>query len=165
MKGDINAFENLVERYEKRLFTVAVRMLNNEVDAREVVIIVFEKTFFALKTYKKQYKFSTWLYRILLNEVYDFLKQKKRQSLQPLPLSLGHLQDPSKELEKKEFWAAVSEALMYLSSKERATFVLSVFNRISVDEIADMHNCPRGTVCWRLFQARSKMAKILKMWK
>lgn len=138
-----------------------MRMINDEADAREIVVVTFERAFFSLRKYNNQYQFSTWLYKILINQVYSYWNKKRAKPIF-LERDIENKEDgPAEILEKKEFWEHVNQALLKIPLEQRSTFVLSVFNHLSVDEIAKVHDCSRGTVCWRLLEARKKMAKIL----
>ena len=161
LAGRPEAFEFLVKKYERGMMATARRMVKHPDDACDLVQEAFLKAYQALADYRVEYAFSTWLYRILINLCLNFLEKRRNAAL-----LLGQMADqrPPERLpvvERREFWSQVEQALQHLSAQERSAFVLANFENIPVAEIANIIECPKGTVCWLLFQARKKLQALL----
>lgn len=161
LAGDREAYGVLVRRYQHKLYAFARRMVKNPDDAGELALVALEKAYFALAQYRPRYAFSTWIYRIIVNEAIDFLKECRRERIDREGVA-AFAAGPLCELEQKEFWDKIEDALDMLPAEQRSVFVLWAFDGLTVDEIADIHRSPRGTVCWRLMEARNKMAQQLR---
>jgi RNA polymerase sigma factor (sigma-70 family) len=101
VQGQVQAFEPLVERYHKVLFSVALRMVNDYEDARDLTQTTFLKAFQNLHTYDPKHKFFSWIYRILVNESLNLIKRRKpREELDVGLVSLDRT--PSDEYERRQ---------------------------------------------------------------
>ena len=168
-KGDAEAFEILVDRHQKRMLNVAFRMLGDYDEACDVVQESFLAAYRALRTFRREAKFSTWLYGIVVNQARNRLKQAQgrarhetRSLDDPVEMTDGGLsrqvadgeRDANAELEKKEVQRAVRECIRALDAEYREVLVLRDIQGFSYDEIGDMLKLPDGTVKSRLFRAR-----------
>jgi len=149
----------LVERYQQRLFNVALRMLGNVQDAEDVTQTVFLNVFHKLRTYDPKYKFFSWIYRMTVNESLNLLKRRKPTV--PLEddlniLAPGIAADGAAEAEDR-----VGRALMGLKPDDRAVVVLRHFVSFSYQEIASVLEIPVPTVKSRLFTARDRLRLAL----
>jgi RNA polymerase sigma-70 factor (ECF subfamily) len=168
-KGDAEAFEVLVDRHQKRMLNVAFRMLGDYDEACDVVQESFLSAYRALRSFRREAKFSTWLYGIVVNQARNRLKQAKGRACHetrslddPVGMTDGGLsrqvadggQDANAELEKKEAQRAVRECIRALDAEYREVLVLRDIQGFSYDEIGDMLKLPDGTVKSRLFRAR-----------
>ena len=158
--GDPKAFEALVDRYEKKIFNVALRVTDNYDDAEDVSQSAFIKAYEKLDTFDSKYKFFSWLYRIVVNESLNFVNQLQR--FEKLDDSYA-----SKERTPEEYFDqivaknAVQEALMNLSLEHRVVIVLKHFQNLSYDEISFVLDLPEKTVKSRLYTARQSLKSIL----
>ena len=171
--GDIEAFENLIEGYSKKVFNIAFRMLGNYEDANELAQEVFIKIFKGLKNFKEESTFSTWVNRITTNTCLDEIRKRKNKmniSLdEELQLDTGevHLQivdnspSPEQLYEQKEMKNTVMQALDRLSGEHRAVIVLRELQELNYDEISLILKCPVGTVKSRINRARQELREIL----
>lgn len=149
----------LVDRYQQRLFNVALRMLHDVQDAEDVTQTVFMNAFRQLRTYDPKYRFFSWIYRMTVNESLNVLKRRKpvvtlEHELQVL--AQGAAPDRATEVEDR-----VGRALMSLKPDDRAVVVLRHFVSFSYQEIADVLEIPVKTVKSRLFTARERLRVAL----
>lgn len=159
LDGEWSAAIGLVDRYERRLFNVALRMLGNVQDAEDVAQTVFGNVFASLGSYNPKYRFFSWIYRMTVNESLNQLKRRKSMVTldehSPIPVR-GIAADDALEAEDR-----VGRALMELNTSDRAVVVLRHFNSLSYGEIADVLNVPVYTVKSRLFTARERLRLAL----
>jgi RNA polymerase sigma-70 factor (ECF subfamily) len=158
--GQRDAASGLVDRYQKRLFNVALRMLGNVQDAEDVTQTVFLNAFLKLRTYNPKYRFFSWIYRMTVNESLNALKRRKPTVTLEDELEIqapGAAPDRAAEAEDR-----VGRALMSLKPDDRAVVVLSHFVAFSYQEIADVLEIPVRTVKSRLFTARERLRLTLR---
>ena len=159
LAGDTQAFEGLLERYQKPVFNVALRMLNDLQNAEDVTQVVFIKAFEKLHTFKPQFRFFSWVYKMAVNESLNFIKREKRFE----GLDTDTLVDESaaeKTFTDFETLQQVELALMFLDPAQRAIVVLKHFHGLSYKEIAYIMEIPEKTVKSRLYEARQKLRNI-----
>lgn len=160
LDGNRNAFAVLIERYEKPVYNVALRMLKNGQDAEDVAQTVFLKAFEKLSSFNPDYKFFSWLYRMTVNESINW--SKKRRPSEELPV---HMVDagggPAEELARRELSDQVGEALLMLSPEDRAIIVLKHFQGFPYRDIAYILDTTEKTVKSRLYTARQRLKDAL----
>jgi len=149
----------LVDRYQQRLFNVALRMLGNAQDAEDVTQTVFLNAFRRLESYDPRFKFFSWVYRMTVNESLNLLKRRKRAV--PLEDDLGIPAPGAAADRAAEAEDRVGKALMGLKPDDRAVVVLRHFVSFSYQEIADVLEIPVQTVKSRLFTARERLRLAL----
>lgn len=171
--GDQRAFEDLVGRYEKKVYNLAYRMSGNADDASDLAQEAFVRVYTALPSFRGQSSFATWLYRIATNVCLDELRRRGRQPVlsldQPVAMDEGQVVrqtvDPStgplEELERGEVQAAVQRGISSLQPEHRAVIVLRDLQGLSYDEIAEALECSLGTVKSRLNRARLALRERL----
>jgi RNA polymerase sigma-70 factor (ECF subfamily) len=149
----------LVDRYQQRVFNVALRMLHNVQDAEDVTQTVFLNAFRQLGTYDQKYRFFSWVYRMTVNESLNVLKRRKPTVTLEDEFDIlapGAAPDRAAEVEDR-----VGRALMGLKPDDRAVVVLRHFVSFSYEEIADVLEIPVRTVKSRLFTARERLRQAL----
>lgn len=159
--GDISAFDELVERYQKPVYNLAYRMLSNASDAEDAVQETFLRAFAKLSSYQETRKFGTWLLSITSHWCIDRIRRRKVISLEFLPdISLvGGLSDgPETEVIAHEHIGEVQRWLGMLPQAYRLVIVLRYWQDLSYNEIADVTGLPASTVRMRLFRARRLLA-------
>jgi len=168
-KGDLEAYDELIKRYQERIYATVYHMTSNHEDANDLSQDAFIKAFQALKSFKGGSSFYTWLYRIAVNKTINFLKQRKNKlhmSLNDLDFNTENNPDlvalisdktPRREAGLKELSEKLNEALLKLSEQHRLVMVLHDVQGQSHEEIAEIMNCNIGTVRSRLFYARQQM--------
>jgi RNA polymerase sigma-70 factor (ECF subfamily) len=153
IKGDRQAFEVLLVRYEKPVYNAAYRMLHSRDDARDVTQTVFLKVFERIDQFDPQRRFFSWIYRITLNESINWLKKSNR--LDPLDERLADGSGgPEKAAENQQLSEGMQAALMTISPDYRQVIVLKHVLGCSYQEIAEVLDIPEKTVKSRLYSAR-----------
>jgi RNA polymerase sigma factor (sigma-70 family) len=172
-KGDLTAYDELVRRYQERIYATVYHMTANHEDANDLAQESFIKAFAALKSFKGGSSFYTWLYRIAVNKTINFLKQRKNKhhiSLNDLDFNAEHDPDlvalisdktPNRDVNLSELQKKLNEALLKLSEPHRMVVVLHDVQGVSHEEIADIVGCNIGTVRSRLFYARQQLQGYL----
>ena len=160
LEGNRKAFEAVVDKYQKPLFNVAFRLLENFNDAEDVTQAVFIKAFEKLHTYSSNYKLFSWLYRITVNESLNYLKaQRPGDALNENVVSKDGT--PEKTYYENELHKNVKEALAKLTREYRIVIILKHFQELSYEEISQVLDIPTKTVKSRLFTARQQLKEIL----
>src|SRR5271163_868512 len=172
-KGDLKAYDELVKRYQERIYATIYHMTSNHEDANDLAQESFIKAYSALKSFKGGSSFYTWLYRIAVNKTINFLKQRKNKyhlSLNDLDFNAENDPDlvalvshktPRRDAGLSELQKKLNEALMKLSEPHRMVVVLHDVQGMSHDEIAEIMGCNIGTVRSRLFYARQQLQGYL----
>ena len=175
--GDTNAFQVLVERYQKKMLNIAYRITGDYEEACETVQEAFLSAFKAIKKFRGEAAFSTWLTGITMNHARNRLKKIRSHSHHegvsiddPIETETGQIfyDHPSQEepiieqLEKKELQAKVQECIGTLDDEFREVLVLRDIQEFSYDEIHAILNIPEGTIKSRLFRAREALKNCLK---
>lgn len=159
LDGEQDAAWDLVDRYQRPLFTVALRMLGNYQDAEDVTQTVFGNAFRELDSYDPTYRFFSWIYRMTVNESLNALRRRKEMvTLEDHPEipAAGSSADDAMEVEEH-----VGKALLQLKPDDRAVVVLRHFRSLSYDEIGEVLGIPAKTVKSRLFTARERLRSLL----
>jgi len=163
-RGDGQAFESLVRKYQKPIYYLCHRMTGAHQSADDLSQDTFIKAYLSLRTFNEGMNFFSWIRRIAVNSALNFLKKRKREK------SLGDREmrviDSSKvsspemphdALQKKQMEEKFKQALTELPDEQRVIFVLKVYENQSYDQIASMLKIPHGTVMSRLSRARQKL--------
>lgn len=160
LSGDREAFAVLIERYQKPIYAVALRMLNNSQEAEDVAQNVFLKAYENLHRFQRKYKFFSWIYRMAINESLNMISRVKR--FEPLDLhTLSREQLPDDALESTELTQQVERALLHLEPELRAIIILKHFHALSYREIGYIMDMQEKTVKWKLYDARQVLRNIL----
>jgi len=173
-RGDKRAFELLVSKYQRKLGRLLSRFVRDAAEVEDVTQEAFIKAYRALPSFRGESAFYTWLYRIGINTAKNYLVALGRRA----PTSTGfdneeaegfedaeQLRDsstPESELEGKEIAATVNRAMDALPADLRTAITLREIEGLSYEEIANVMNCPVGTVRSRIFRARDAIAAELR---
>ncbi|MCA1563213.1 MAG: sigma-70 family RNA polymerase sigma factor [Acidobacteria bacterium] len=169
--GDADSFNQLVVRWERPIYALAYRVIGREEDARDVCQETFLRAFRALKGFKGQAKFSSWLYRITLNLCRDWIRRERRTPVAQAPegvdlLDLAAEQAPTESIEdlvgRREMGRAVARAMALLPDEQRTAIILKEYHGLTFQEIADLLDCPLSTVKTRLYQGLSVLRRQLE---
>jgi RNA polymerase sigma-70 factor, ECF subfamily len=169
--GDLDSFNQLVLRWERPIYALAYRVIGREEDARDVAQETFLRAFRALKGFKGQAKFSSWLYRITLNLCRDWIRREKRTPIAVAPegvdlIELAGEETPSESMEelvaRRQLGRAVSKAMALLPEEQRTAIILKEYHGLTFQEIAELLDCPLSTVKTRLYQGLSVVRKQLQ---
>jgi RNA polymerase sigma-70 factor, ECF subfamily len=171
--GDKAAFEMLVQRHQHRVFAVARGILKRQEDVEDIAQQVFVKAYFSLKGFDQRAAFSTWLYKITVNECWDLLRKKKAR---PLVYESDFSEEQSRQYTATEREAPrapdtsdrmamrqrLKSMLSQLDKRDRAMLVLKEVQGFSVEEIAESMGLNANTVKVRLFRARRKIVEYCR---
>ena len=162
-RGERAAFEWLVRRHQQRALAVAIGVLHNVEDARDACQEAFLRALRGLDRFDGQSRFSTWLYRIVVNLCIDRLRHKPAPSvaLDDVAGALAADDDPFRTVAGLELGGRIGAALAALSPAHRTALVLREVQGLSYQEIAEAMQCSPGTVMSRLFNARRRMQALL----
>jgi RNA polymerase sigma-70 factor (ECF subfamily) len=161
LAGNGQAFTRLVERYERPVYNVALRMLRNPEDARDVSQTVFLKAYQGLEKYDPQYKFYSWIYRIAINEALNVLRLRRREAGPVDDQQPAEGPGPAESLAEDSAQREVADAIDHLKPDYRAVIVLKYIADRSYEEIAEILGIEVKTVRSRLFTARQLMKERL----
>jgi RNA polymerase sigma factor RpoE len=168
-RGDFKAYDELVRRYQERIYATVYHMTSNHEDANDLAQEAFIKAFRAIKSFKGGSSFYTWVYRIAVNKTLNFLKQRKRRaamSLNDLDINAEHDPDlvalvsektPRREAGLSELQEKLNEAMLKLSEVHRLVVTLHDVQGLPHEEIAQIMDCNVGTVRSRLYYARQQL--------
>jgi RNA polymerase sigma-70 factor (ECF subfamily) len=159
LRGEAEAFEPLVERYQGVLFNVALRMVGDYEDARDITQNAFVKAYEKLATYDPRFRFFSWIYRIMVNESLNSLERRKPH--QPLDPALASTEDPLEKAQAEEQSRKVQDALMELPVDQREALILRHFAELSYAEMALALGITEKTVKSRLYEARQRLGEVL----
>jgi len=174
-KGNENAFEELVYRYDRSVLSIALKYTLNEDDAKDLYQEVFIRVYRGLKNFRFESEFSTWIYRITTNVCLSY----KSRSKDHLRVSINNNDDdeeneigeareliydgssPEEITSGVDIKEIVDEAVESLSPKQKMTFILKHYEGYKIREIAEILNCKEGTVKKYLFEAIKNLRKKL----
>lgn len=172
-KGDKAAFEVLVQRHQHRVFAVARGIIKRQEDVEDIAQQVFVKAYFSLKRFDQRAAFSTWLYKITVNECWDLLRKRKAR---PLVYEADFSDEQSSQFsaierraengpdtsERLAMRQRLDTMLDQLEPRDRAMLVLKEVEGFSVDEIAESLGLNANTVKVRLFRARRRIVEYAR---
>ncbi|HAO67662.1 MAG TPA: RNA polymerase subunit sigma-24 [Verrucomicrobiales bacterium] len=172
--GMLAAFDELIQRYQQRVYATVYHMTSSHEDADDLTQESFIKAYKALKRFKGESSFYTWIYRIAVNRTINFLKQRKRKSyhmsLNDMDMQVEKHADllmfisdntPRRDLRLNELQEKMNEAMQKLSQTHRLTVALHDVQGMSHEEIGKIMDCNTGTVRSRLFYARQQLQALL----
>jgi len=173
--GEIAAFKQLVEKYQRIVTCIIYRYLGNQYEVEDLAQEIFFKVYKASKHYTVQAKFSTWLYRVVANHCLNYRRRQKRDA--PLisldnslsgkdESSLQHAQEqdqqPERLLQQQEIQKVLKRAITKLPDRQRMAIILYRFEGLSYKEIAKVLGCSLSAVESLLFRAMTNLKEELK---
>lgn len=164
LNGDNNAFRFLIKRYKDIAFTLAMSVVKDEFVAQEVLQIAFVNAFTRLSTFKGNSKFSTWLYRIVINEAFKSVKKQKSEIItfgELQVLSAPETDCISLNMNSDEQRFYINEVLLKLTSKESLVLRLFYLEENSIEEIAEITGWTVSNIKVLLHRARINMKELL----
>ncbi len=168
--GDVDSFNELIQRWERPIYALAYRQLGREEDARDVCQETFLRAYRGLGGFRGQSKFSSWLYRIALNLCRDWVRRERRTPTMQPPedvdvRELARAHEPSESIEdlvlRNDLSRAVERAMACLPPEQRTAIVLKEYHGLTFQEIADVLGCPLSTVKTRLYQGLTVLRREL----
>jgi len=175
--GDQDAFQELVVRYQRKVYSICYGMLKNQQDSMDVSQDVFIKVFRYLEKFNHESSFYTWLYRITVNKCIDFIRKRKRRSEVDYNDAIGRDDDvdqdeqilsstlglqPDRVYARKELREKMLMALETLTEKHRTILILREVEGLAYEEIAEVLGISKGTVMSRLYHARRYFQDAIK---
>ncbi len=172
-REDKEAFEELIRRHQHRVFAVAGGIVRRREDVEDVAQQVFVKAYFSLKRFDQRAAFSTWLYKITVNECWDMLRKKK---VRPLVYEADLSEEQARQVissaekgkdepdisDRLEARQRVERLLDGLDERDRLMLILKEVEGFSIDEIAEVLDLNANTVKVRLFRARRRVVSQVK---
>ena len=171
--GDLEAYDALVRRHQERVYATIYHMTSNHEDAADLTQETYVKAFRALKSFKGDSSFFTWIYRIAVNKTINHLKQRKHRgqvSLNDLDVNAENDPDlvalvsdrtPRRDVSLRELQERLNMAMQRLSEEHRMVVTLHDIQGLKHEEIAGIMKCNVGTVRSRLFYARQQLQAYL----
>lgn len=161
LHGDHSSYATLVERHKDMVFTIAYRILKNREDAEEISQDTFMKAYRSLRKFRKESKFSTWLYRIVYNLCVSQLRKNKKQtdSLddEDKYLDIEDTHNRMEQLEEQDRKRYIDQAIQLLKSEGKTILTLYYQDELTVDEISDVTQLTHSNVKVRLHRARLRL--------
>jgi len=171
--GDLGAYDDLVRKYQERIYATVYHMTANHEDANDLAQETFIKAYSALKSFKGDSSFYTWVYRIAVNKTINFLKQRRNRphmSLNDIDFNAENDPDmvalvsdktPRRDVALTELQERLNAAMLKLSPVHRLVVTLHDVQGLSHEEIGKIMDCNVGTVRSRLFYARQQLQAYL----
>jgi RNA polymerase sigma-70 factor (ECF subfamily) len=157
--GDPDAFESLIREHQKMIYSLCYRMSGSAADAADLAQDTFVRAFQRIDSFRSEAKFSSWLYRIAMNECLNWRKANTRRSR----LHKEWSEEPNEsETQPDVNSQQIQAALLKLHPKQRAAVILTIYEGLNHAEAARMLGCSEATVSWRLFAARKKLKQLLR---
>ena len=167
LRGDLKAFDSLVRRYEDYAFNLAFRMMKNREEAQEVAQDAFIKVFRSLSTYRREGKFSTWLYTIVYRESITRLRRNRPDTIDPEQVAgdeqfTSFHEDGLDLLNREERSERIRQALAQMKPVEASVLTLFYLEEQSLREIADITGMQESNIKVHLHRGRKNMYSIIK---
>ncbi|WP_075980361.1 RNA polymerase sigma factor SigW [Bacillus massilinigeriensis] len=173
LKGDQNAFEEIVEIYKGKVYQLCYRMLGNSHEAEDIAQEAFIRAYVNIKSFNISMKFSTWLYRIATNLCIDRIRKKKpdfyldaevagTEGLTMYSQIAADTSLPEEDVESMELQETIQKEISKLPEKYRSVIVLKYIDELSLNEISEILNLPLGTVKTRIHRGREALRHQLR---
>jgi RNA polymerase sigma-70 factor (ECF subfamily) len=173
--GDEMAFHQIVDRYQAKVFSIIYGILRNHNDAEDIAQQVFSKVYFSLKNFDFRSSLLTWVYKITVNECYDYLRKKKVRKLvyesdfseddamrmENSDVAKDQVTPVDTTLARRDY---IAKLLAKLSDEERSLLLMKEVEGHSVEELAEMTGINENTIKVKLFRARQKLVKVAERW-
>jgi RNA polymerase sigma-70 factor (ECF subfamily) len=169
-RGDVDAFTELVRRFQEKIYHTILSLTRNPQDANDLAQETFMHAYRSLRNFKQRSTFYTWIYRIAVNLTLNFLKRRKRAEKREVHVE-GYSLDvksaasnlsPERYSMKKELSEKLKEAIDSLPLTYRTSFVLVVFQGMTHTQAARILRCSENTVSWRMHKSRKMLKQKLK---
>lgn len=167
LKGKVNFYATLVERYKHMVYTLCLRIVKNKERAEEISQDVFVKAYQNLSKFKGESKFSTWLYKITYYASLDAIKKMKREVVSDAielvnEKNVSHIETALDELENKERKEIIDKALSKLNVEDSTILTLFYFEESTIKEISEVLDLSQDNVKVKLFRSRKKLAQVMQ---
>jgi RNA polymerase sigma-70 factor, ECF subfamily len=171
LRGNRRDFDVLIERWQKPLFNFVLRFMNSEEEARDACQDAFVNAYRNLSKFKKQSKFSSWLFKIAINRCNTLLKKRKRWRTFFDPMTEGEQfadtiaeeHNMEQVVEREQIYARMRRAISALPPEQKTVLLLKEYEGLKFHEISEMLDCPLSTVKSRMYYALDGLRKALKL--
>lgn len=177
LEGKTELFDKIVEMYKTQIFHMAWKMTNHYEDSMDITQMVFIRVYQALNSWKGKSKFTTWLYRVVMNtsidyfrryskhdknrvQEYEFAGDEQKKSYEKMLEGVSY-DDPRRHYEILELRKKIYDAVVKLKGKQKRCFVLRHYHDMALKEIAEILSCSEGTVKRHLHRANFNLRKLL----
>ena len=154
--GESHYFTNIVKQYEQKVFTTVIRIVKIHATAEDIVQDIFIKVFYSLHKYKKTGSFNAWLYRIVVNNCFDYLRKTKLQTIS-IDSDVTNSHYPEKILLLHERNEQLEQLLQQLDETEYMVLLLKYVNELSYDEISEVLQISLNDVRNKLHRSKRKL--------
>jgi RNA polymerase sigma-70 factor (ECF subfamily) len=171
LKGNIRDFDVLIERWQKPLFNFVMRFMNSEEEARDACQDTFVNAYRNLAKFKKQSRFSSWLFKIAINRCNTLLRKRKRWKTFFDPMGeneeyvdrLAQDFNAEQSVEREQIYDRIRRAIAHLPPEQKTVLLLKEYEGYKFHEISEMLDCPVSTVKSRMYYALDGLRKALKL--
>src|SRR5262245_46829829 len=170
LEGNRAHFDQLIERWQKPLFNFVLRFLNSEEEARDACQDAFVNAYRNLSKFKKESKFSSWLFKIAINRCNTLLRKRQRWRTFFEPTGDMEYADvvldernAEQMVEREQIYGRIRKAVSQLPPEQRAVLLLKTYEGLKFNEISEMLSCPVSTVKSRMYYALDGLRKALKL--
>lgn len=171
LKGNIRDFDALIERWQKPLFNFVMRFMNSEEEARDACQDTFVNAYRNLAKFKKQSRFSSWLFKIAINRCNTLLRKRKRWKMFFDPMGdkeeyidrLAEDFSAEQTVEREQIYERIRKAIAQLPPEQKTVLLLKEYEGYKFHEISEMLDCPVSTVKSRMYYALDGLRKALKL--
>lgn len=169
-QGDVDAFTELVRRFQEKIYHTILSLTRNQQDAYDLSQETFMHAYKSLRNFKQRSTFYTWIYRIAVNLTLNFLKRRKRDEKREVQLedysmdvkSAASILSPEGHSMKKELSEKLKEAIDSLPITYKVSFVLVVSQGLTHTQVAKILRCSENTISWRMHKARKMLQQKLR---
>jgi RNA polymerase sigma-70 factor (ECF subfamily) len=170
MQGDVDAFTELVRRFQEKIYHTILALTRNQQDAYDLAQETFMHAYKSLRNFKQRSTFYTWIYRIAVNLALNFLKKRKREEKREIHVedysldekSSASTHSPDRHSMKKELSEKLKEAIDSLPLTYKVSFVLVVSQGLTHAQAANILRCSENTISWRMHKARKMLQQKLR---
>jgi len=171
LEGNIRDFDVLIERWQKPLFNFVLRFMNSEEEARDVCQDTFVNAYRNLSKFKKQSKFSSWLFKIGINRCNTLLRKRKRWNTFFDPMgdredyadAVADDRNVEQAVEREQIYRRIRKAIATLPPEQKTVLLLKEYEGLKFHEISEMLECPVSTVKSRMYYALDGLRRALKL--
>lgn len=157
--GESHYFANIVKHYEQKVFTTVIRIVKEHATAEDIVQDIFIKVFYNLQKYKNTGSFNAWIYRIVVNYCFDYLRKSKKQPIE-IDSDISNSQYPEKIILLHERNQQLEQLLQQLDETEYMVLLLKYVNDLSYDEISEVLQISLNDVRNKLHRSKRKLRSI-----
>ena len=171
IKGDSELYSEIIDRYSGKVYSTAYSYTHSQEEARDLVQEILIKTYNSLRSFKEDARFSTWLYRIVVNSCIDWSRKKKSKAIMTaisfedtniFEMITSDTEGPEELLLQQENKEAIRNAVGNLPELYKTVLILYYFEELQVQEICSILDSPRKTIETRLYRAKKILKSILR---